>query len=71
MRRSLMCWKANSESFLLVLVLALERSWIILCDHDNVLHHQFLAKLAFVSCRALSPCSHFYYKLSSHRYTRF
>jgi len=54
-RHSLLGWKANEESFLLVLVPALEDSWIILCDHDKVLHHLFGAELAFVSCRALTP----------------
>jgi hypothetical protein len=51
-----MHWKSNNERFLLVLVLAPEHSWIILCDHDKVLRHLFWAKLAFVSCQALSPC---------------
>jgi hypothetical protein len=41
-RCSLMCWKANNESFLLVLVLALEDLWIILCDHKKMLRHLFL-----------------------------
>ena len=32
-----MRWKADDETFHLVLVLALEHSWIILCDHGKVL----------------------------------
>ena len=50
-----MRWKANDETFRLVLVLALEDSWIILCDHEKVLWHLFWAFSGFVSCRALSP----------------
>jgi hypothetical protein len=49
-----MHWKANDESFLLVLVPPPEDTWIILCVHDMVLHHQLHALTAFVSCRALS-----------------
>jgi hypothetical protein len=72
---SLMCWKANDESFLLVRVLAPEDSWIILCDHGKVLHHQFWAVTVLISCRALSPgwgrpylrTSPSSYKLSSRR----
>jgi hypothetical protein len=78
-----MRWKANNEIFLLVLILALEGSWIILCNHNKVLRHQFWALTAFVSCRALSPCyGHpqvasnpsfvlVGYKLSSRRHIRF
>ncbi|RLM58994.1 CHD3-type chromatin-remodeling factor PICKLE-like isoform X1 [Panicum miliaceum] len=40
-------WKVNDESFLLALVLAPEGSWIILCDHDNMLRQLFWAKSAF------------------------
>ena len=36
-----MCWKANNERFLLVLVLAPEPSGIMLCGHNKVLCHQF------------------------------
>jgi hypothetical protein len=54
-RCSLMRWKANNESFILVLVLPPECSWIILCDRDKVLHHQFWAVMTLLSCRALSP----------------
>jgi hypothetical protein len=40
--RSLMRWKANDDgSFVLVLILAPESLWIVLCDHDKVLRHQF------------------------------
>jgi hypothetical protein len=80
-RRSLMLCKANDESFLLVLILDLEHSWIIVsCQCLKVLRHLFWAKLAFVSCRALSSCcgrppiapnprsSPFCYKLSSHHH---
>jgi hypothetical protein len=41
-----MRWKEDNESILLVLVQAPEDSWIILCDHDKLLHHLFWAKLA-------------------------
>jgi hypothetical protein len=51
-----MRWKVNDRSFLLVPVLALEDSWIMLCDHNKMLHHQFWTLTAFVSCRAFSPC---------------
>ena len=34
-----MRWKAYNETLLLVLVPAPECSWIILCDHNKVLHH--------------------------------
>jgi hypothetical protein len=54
-RRSWMRWKPDDETLLLILVLAPETSWIILCDHDNVLRHQFWAFSGLVSCRALSP----------------
>ena len=40
-RRSLMRWKQDDDAVLLVLVLGLEGSWIMLCDHDKVLHHLF------------------------------
>jgi hypothetical protein len=45
-RRSLMRWKKYNENFVLVLVQAPEDLWIILCDHDKVLHHLFWAKSA-------------------------
>jgi hypothetical protein len=48
--RSLMRWKANDESCLLVLVPPPEDFWIILSVHDNMLCHQFHALAAFVSC---------------------
>ena len=56
MRCSWMRWNRDDEMLLLVLVLALEASWIILCDHGKVLRHLFWAFSGFVSCRALSPC---------------
>ena len=40
-RRSMMCWKANDKSFLLVLVQAQEASLTILCDPDKMRCHQF------------------------------
>nr|TKW39496.1 hypothetical protein SEVIR_1G183100v2 [Setaria viridis] len=46
MRRSLMRWNGDATAVLLVLVLDPEGSWIILCDHDKVLRHQFWANLA-------------------------
>ena len=49
-----MRWNRDDEMFLLVLVLAPEASWIILCDHGKVLRHLFWAFSGFVSCRALS-----------------
>jgi len=55
MRRSLMRWKADYDGLLLVLVLAPEDSWIILCDHEKVLRHLCGPSWAFVSSRALSP----------------
>ena len=51
-----MRWKANDENFILVLVLAPEDSYVILCDHDKMLRHLFWAELAFLSSWALSPC---------------
>jgi hypothetical protein len=42
----LMRWKKYNENFVLVLVQAPEDLWIILCDHDKVLHHLFWAKSA-------------------------
>ena len=51
-----MRWNRDDEMLLLVLVLASESSWIILCDYRKVLHHLFWAFSGFVSCRALSPC---------------
>ena len=56
MRWSWMRWIDEDEMLLLVLVLALEASWIILCDHGNVPRHLFWAFSGFLSCRALSPC---------------
>ena len=53
-RCSWMRWKPDDETLLLVLVLAPEASWIILCDYDKVLCHLFWAEQAFVSCQALS-----------------
>jgi hypothetical protein len=47
--RSLMPWKANDKSFLLILVLDLEATWIILYDHDKMLRHQSCIGL----CRVL------------------
>ena len=51
-----MHWNRDDEMLLLVLVLAPEASWIILCDHGKVLHHLFWASSGFVSCWNLSPC---------------
>lgn len=53
-RRYLICWKIKNEVILLVLVLAPEESWIILCDHEKVLPHLFGPSWAFVSCRAFN-----------------
>jgi hypothetical protein len=54
-----MRWKLDDETLLLVLVLAPESSWIILCDHNKLLHHQFWAFSGLVSRWALSPsCGH-------------
>ena len=50
-----MHWNREEEALLLVLVLAPEASWIILCDHGKVLRHLFWAFSGFVSRRALSP----------------
>ena len=36
-----MRWKGDNDVIVLVLVLAPERSWLMLCDHDNMLHHLF------------------------------
>ena len=36
-----MRWKGDDAAVDLVLVLAPERSWIILCDHEKVLPHLF------------------------------
>jgi hypothetical protein len=36
-----MRWKGDDDVVVLVLVLAPEDSWIILCDHDKVLRHLF------------------------------
>jgi len=36
-----MRWKVDDDAILLVLVLAPEGSWIILCDHNKVLRHLF------------------------------
>jgi hypothetical protein len=41
-----MRWKEDNEIFLLILVRAPEDSWMILCDHDNMLRHLFWAKSA-------------------------
>jgi hypothetical protein len=49
-----MHWKEDNETFHLVLVLALETPWIILCDHTKVLHHKF-GQVGLVLCQALTP----------------
>jgi hypothetical protein len=54
-RCSWMGWKPDNDTLLLVLVLAPEASWIILCDHNKLLRHQFWDFSGLVSCRALSP----------------
>jgi hypothetical protein len=38
---SWMRWKGDAAAVILDLVLAPEGPWIILCDHDKVLHHLF------------------------------
>ena len=53
---SLMRWNGDNDAVDLVLVLAPEGSWIMLCDHENVLHHLFWAFSGFVSCQAFGPC---------------
>jgi len=50
-----MRWKADDEKLRLVLVLAPEHSWIILCDHGGAAS-PILAFSGFVSCQTLSPC---------------
>ena len=47
-RCSMMRWKRDVDAVLLVLVLAPEGSWIMLCDHDKMLHHLF---------RPTGPCT--------------
>src|SRR5579871_2620836 len=42
-RRIRMRWKGDDDAVVLVLVLAPEGSWFILCDHDKVLRHLFWA----------------------------
>jgi hypothetical protein len=39
--RSWMRWKGDDDTVVLDLVPALEGPWIILCDHNKVLHHLF------------------------------
>ena len=41
-----MRWKGDDDAVILILVLAPEGSWIILCDHEKVLRHLFWADLA-------------------------
>ena len=41
-----MRWKGDDDAVSLVLVLALEVSWIMLCVHDKVLRHLSWANLA-------------------------
>ena len=53
---SLMRWNGDDDAVDLVLVLAPEGSWIMLCDHEKVLCHLFWAFSGFVSCRAFGPC---------------
>jgi hypothetical protein len=48
-------WKEDDDVVDLVLVLAPEVVWIMLCDHDKVLRHLFLGQLGRVSSRALGP----------------
>ncbi|KAF8727876.1 hypothetical protein HU200_018443 [Digitaria exilis] len=40
-RRIGMRWKGDDHVVVLVLVLALEHSWIILYNHEKVLRHMF------------------------------
>jgi hypothetical protein len=47
-KHSLMCWKWNNNAILLILVLDRETLWIILQDHDKMLHHQFAPTLYHV-----------------------
>jgi hypothetical protein len=46
MRRISTCWKEDDDAVDLVLVLAQEVAWTMLCDHDKVLRHLFWANLA-------------------------
>jgi len=50
-----MCWIDEDEMLLLVLVLALEASWIILCDHGKVLRHLFWAFFRLCIVSGLKP----------------
>jgi hypothetical protein len=45
-RRISTCWKEDDDAVDLVLVLAQEVAWTMLCDHDKVLRHLFWANLA-------------------------
>jgi hypothetical protein len=40
-----MCWNGDDDTVILVLILATEVSWIMLCDYDKVLCHLFWANL--------------------------
>jgi hypothetical protein len=53
-RRIRMCWNGDDDTVILVPLPAREGSWIMLCDHDKLLHHVF-GQFGRVSCRALSP----------------
>jgi hypothetical protein len=46
MRRISTHWKEDDDTIDLVLVLAPEVAWIMLCNHDKVLRHLFWANLA-------------------------
>ena len=50
-----MRWNCDDDTLLLVLVLALEASWIILCDHGNVLRHLFWAFFRLCIVSGLKP----------------
>ncbi|KAF8718946.1 hypothetical protein HU200_024941 [Digitaria exilis] len=54
MRHIRMHWNRDDDAIDLVLVQAPEGSWIMLCDHDKVLHHLFRPSSGHVSCRALA-----------------
>ena len=50
-----MRWKGDDDTIDLVLVLALEHSWIMLCDNEKVLRHLVLGQLGLVSSQAFNP----------------
>ena len=50
-----MRWNGDDDAVDLVLVLAPEGSWIILCDHEKVLRHLFWA---FQALYRVGPLAH-------------